>query len=146
MPRPTPDRLDLARYPHRAAIQTRFQDLDILGHINNVAMAALFESARVRFNREIGLLRPSGHRFLVARVEINYLAEGHFPADVEMGHGIGSIGTRSWEIRGLCVQEGKPLATCDVTIVLSAEGGATGLPEDLRATLEGWRVTAGADD
>ncbi len=140
MPRPGPERLDPAHYPHHIMIQTRFQDLDILGHINNVAMAALFESGRVRFNREIGLLRPSGHRFLVARVEINYLAEGHFPEDANLFHGIGKIGTRSWDMLGLCLQGGKPLATCDVTLVMSGEGGATGLPEDLRATLEGWAM------
>ena len=138
MPRPAPERLDPAAYPHRAAIQTRFQDLDVLGHINNVAMAALFESGRVRFNRDIGLLRPTGQRFLVARVEINYLAEGHFPEDVDLFHGIGKIGTRSWDILGLCMQGGKPIATCDVTLVLSSEGGATGLPEALRATLVSW--------
>ncbi|MBY0583199.1 MAG: acyl-CoA thioesterase [Sphingomonas sp.] len=142
MPRPTPQRLTPAHYPHHDTVQTRFQDLDVLGHINNVAMAALFETGRVRFNRQIGLLRPSGNRFLVARTEINYLAEGAWPADVEMSHGIGQIGTRSWEILGLCIQDGKPLATCDVTLVMSADGGATGLPNDLRRTLETWRVVA----
>lgn len=140
MPRPSPERLNPAAYPHRAVIQTRFQDLDVLGHINNVAMAALFESGRVRFNRDIGLLRPSGHRFLVARVEINYLAEGHFPDDALLLHGIGRVGTRSWEIVGLCMQGDHPIATCDVTLVLSAEKGATGLPEDLRATLGQWAM------
>ncbi|MGJ3648271.1 acyl-CoA thioesterase [Sphingomonas sp. GlSt437] len=142
MPRPAPERLSPDHYPHHDIIQTRFQDLDILGHINNVAMAVLFESARVRFNRAIGLLRPSGHRFLVARVEVNYLAEGGFPDDVAAYHGIGRIGTRSWEILGLLAQNGTPIATADVTLVMSAETGATELPEDLRATLGEWRVRA----
>ena len=42
MPRPEAWRLDPASYPHHDVIQTRFQDLDVLGHINNVAMAGLW--------------------------------------------------------------------------------------------------------
>ena len=80
MPRPEAWRLDPASYPHSEPIQTRFQDLDVLGHLNNVAMAALFESGRVRFNRSMNLAGWAGHRWLVARVEINYLGEGFFPA------------------------------------------------------------------
>jgi len=144
MARPGPERLSPDHYPHREAIQTRFQDLDILGHPNNVAVAALFESARVRFNRAIGLLRPSAHRFLVARVEINYLAEGEFPADVLGCHGIGRIGTRSWDILGLLTQNDVPIATCDTTVVLSAETGATSLPDEFRQMLEAWRVQPSA--
>ncbi len=140
MARPNAWRLDAAAYPHEATIQTRFQDLDVLGHINNVAMAVLFESGRVRFNRDIGLLRLTGQRFLVARVEINYLAEGQFPADAILHHGIGKVGTRSWEILGLCRQDGAALATCDVTVVLSSAGGVTAMSDELRSTLENWTI------
>ena len=54
MPRPEAWRTDIAAYPFSATTETRFQDLDVLGHINNVAMAALFENGRVRFNRSLG--------------------------------------------------------------------------------------------
>ena len=140
MPRPEAWRLDPATYPHRTAIQTRFQDLDVLGHLNNVAIAALFESARVRFNRSLELAGWAGHRWLVARVEINYLAEGFFPEDVEIATGIGDIGTRSWHIVSAAFQKGVPLATCDVVIVMSPSGGATELPADFRTGLEGHRI------
>lgn len=143
MARPDPWRLDPDRYPHRSVIQTRFGDLDPLGHINNVAMAALFESARVRFNHDAGLLPARGGRWLVARVEVNYLAEGRFPADVVMATGIGSIGTRSWTILAAAFQHGQPIATCDTVVVLSSEGGATALPGALRTALEAQRVTEG---
>ncbi len=141
MARPEAWRLDPASYPHREAIQTRFQDLDVLGHINNVAIAALFESGRVRFNRSMGLAGWAGHRWLVAKVEINYLAEGFFPDDVEVTTGIGDIGTRSWNILSAAFQKGACIATCDVVIVMSPSGGITALPEAFRAGLEAHRVT-----
>ena len=55
---------------------TRFSDLDPLGHINNVAMAAILEDARVRLssaiNGEAGL-KP--FRILIAAHLLNYVAE-----------------------------------------------------------------------
>ena len=43
MPKPESWRLDAASYPVHLDLQTRFQDMDINGHLNNVAFAALFE-------------------------------------------------------------------------------------------------------
>ena len=141
MPRPEAWRLDPASYPHHDVIQTRFQDLDVLGHINNVAMAGLFESARVRFNRAMALSGWHGHRWLVANITLNYLAEGHFPGDVDISTGISEIGTRSWQILAAAFQDGDCIATCDAVLVMSGGGGATALPEDFRAGLERHRVT-----
>jgi acyl-CoA thioester hydrolase len=142
MARPESWRLDPANYPHREVIQTRFQDLDPLGHINNVAMAGLFESARVRFNRALGLAGWHGHRWLVANITLNYLHEGFFPDDVEFATGIGHIGTRSWHILAAGFQKGECIATCDAVIVMSGGAGATALAPDFRAGLEAHRVTA----
>jgi acyl-CoA thioester hydrolase len=140
MPRPAPWRLDPAAYPHHDSIQTRFADLDVLGHINNVAWAALFETARVRFFGTILGSTPGRNRGLVANVEINYLAEGNFPGDVQMVHGIGTLGNRSWQAMGLALQNGVPMATCDVTIVTT--GGA--IDPDFRVALDKWLVRAPA--
>ena len=84
MPKPESWRLDAASYPVHVDLQTRFQDMDINGHLNNVAFAALFESGRVLLNREIRPWeeRPANERTMVAAVEINYLAEGNFPDPV----------------------------------------------------------------
>lgn len=138
MPRPDLWRLSADAYPHREAIQTRFQDLDVLGHINNVAWAALFESARVRFLGYIMGSTPGRARGLVANVEINYLGEGYFPADVLMAHGVGRVGTRSWQVMGLALQEGAPLATCDVTVVTTGDA----MEPEFRAILERWKLSS----
>ena len=143
MARPEPWRLDPARYPHRDVIQTRFQDLDPLGHINNVAMAGLFETARVRFNRAMELSGWHGHRWLVANITLNYLNESFFPDDVEIATGIGQIGTRSWHVLAAAFQKGECVATCDAVLVMSPSGGVTELPDTFRAGLEAHRVAAG---
>lgn len=132
MARPPSWRLDPARFPHARLFQTRYQDLDPNGHINNVAYAALFESARVHFNDSIDLRAWHDLRWLVARVELNYLAEGHFPADVTIATGIGPIGGRSWQILSTMFQGDRALATCDTVLVASR---ADRLPDAMRAAL-----------
>jgi len=137
MPRPAPWRLDPAAYPHHDIIQTRFQDLDVLGHINNVAWAALFETARIRFFHLLNTTGPSRARGLVANVEINYLGEGNFPKEMAIASGIGPLGTRSWQTLSLALQDGVPLATCDVTIVST---GVDRTDPAFRGELEKWLV------
>ena len=115
MPKPESWRLDAASYPVCIDLQTRFQDMDINGHLNNVAFAALFESGRVLLNREIRPWeeRPANERTMVAAVEINYLAEGNFPDPVQIATGIGRLGTSSWTIVQAMFQNGRCIATCD---------------------------------
>lgn len=144
MSRPEAWRLSPDAYPHHETIQTRFQDLDVLGHINNVGMAAILESGRVKFNKASGLdAWREQQRWLVAQVIINYLGEGHFPADVVVSSGIGPIGTRSWTILSTAFQHGHPIATCDTVVVMDREAGLTALPDAYRAALEAWQVRSG---
>ncbi|HEX8555398.1 MAG TPA: acyl-CoA thioesterase [Sphingomonas sp.] len=140
MPKIDPWRLDPARYPHRVAIQTRFQDVDMLGHLNNVAMAALFETARVRFNHRLGLGEWRGYRWLVARIAIDYLAEGYHPADVEIGTGIGRMGNRSWQLLAAAWQNDRPIAICEAVLVMEAKQDETSLPGSFRERLAQFQV------
>lgn len=140
MPRPAPWRLLPAAYPTTETMQTRFQDLDPMGHLNNVAFAAMFENARVRFNQRMGSMnRAAGFRGVVAQSTINYIAEGSYPEDVEIATGIGTIGNRSWEILAAMFQSGAVIATCDTVIVMTSSPGES-LPTDFRAALEKLRV------
>lgn len=146
MSRFDPARLRADSYPHSAPVETRFQDLDPLGHINNVAMGALFEAGRVRFNRaflmEHGRRANPGVRWLVARVDINYLVEGSFPEPVLIANGIGRIGTASWSILSAAFQHDRCIALCDTTLVYTHGQGAVPLPDALRVVLDGQMMRA----
>jgi len=136
--KPAAARLDPANYPVAIEVETRFQDLDPLGHINNVAMAALFESGRVRFNMGLGMRperRAGGRRWLVARIEINYVGEGGFPGLVSIGHGFGRVGTSSWEVLSAAFQGENCIATCDCTLVLTGPDGVEAIGDDHREIL-----------
>jgi acyl-CoA thioester hydrolase len=128
-----------ANYPYSCAVETRFQDLDPLGHINNVAMAALFESGRVRFNRSLPNIweeRDSDERWLIARVDISYIAEAHFPGDIEICSGIIRVGNSSWDLQSAAFQAGICVAVSTVTLVLQRKSGENKIGDVLRSALE----------
>ena len=141
MPKPQAWQLNPANYPFVHSTETRFADLDMLGHINNVAMAGLFEHGRGLFTHSLGLPNfAKDHRWLIVRVEINYLAESYFPEHVQIASGIYRVGTSSWEVASAAFQGGKCVATCSTTTVLTGKSGASPISEGLREALERLRV------
>lgn len=138
MAKPEIWRLNLAAYPIILECGTRFQDMDINGHLNNVAFASLFENARVQLHRKARPwgARPDNERTMVASVEINYLREGNFPAPVTIGSGIGRIGNSSWLVVQAMFQNGQCIATCDSVIVCRTDNAAKPLRAEIVAELE----------
>lgn len=137
MAKPEPWRLDAAIYPFSVAVTSRYQDLDPMGHINNVAMSGIFETARVHFHHLLGK-HPAdqGVRWLVAAVDLKYVQESHFPHDVTVGCGVGSIGNSSWTLFSAAFQNGECMATCDTVMVMHGPRGSRQIGRDMREVLE----------
>ena len=137
MAKPEPWRLDASNYPISMPVQTRFADLDSLGHINNVAMAGIFETARVHFHHLFGR-HPAdqGVRWMVAAVDLKYVEEAHFPYDVVVNSGIGHIGNSSWVLYSAAFQQGECVATCDTVMVMKGPKGAKVIDGNIRAVME----------
>ncbi|APG63367.1 thioesterase [Sphingorhabdus lutea] len=137
MSRPESWQLIADNYPFSHRTETRFADLDMLGHINNVAMAGLFEHGRGKFNHAIEVeRRTADQRWLIAKVEINYIAESFFPDPVDICSGISRIGSSSWDIASAAFQNDVCVATCVTTIVLTNKDGSVRINDDLRAEFE----------
>ena len=141
MAKPEAWRLDRTAYPFTTDIPTRWADLDLLGHINNVSMAGLFEEGRGQFNRALDLFRADRSiRWLIAGVDIAYLAEAHHPAPVTIASGIGRIGERSWSILSAAFQDDVCVATCETTLVYTDPSGPVPYPAEFRAKFEAMRA------
>ena len=141
MPKPASWRTEITAYPFQADIPTRWADLDMLGHINNVAMAGLFEEGRGRFARSLHLARGGERvRWLIAAVSLNYLAESHHPHDVTIASGIGHVGTKSWTTLSAAFQQGVCVATCDSVFAYTDATGSAPFPDSFRQIFETVRV------
>lgn len=141
MARPDPALLDAARYPFAQDVTTRFADLDPNDHINNVAMAAVLEDGRVRFNDAVGFrtgMPPL--RAMVASVGIDYLAQAHYPAPLRALAAVIAAGRTSWTVQQLMTQDGQPVAAARTVIVCVDGDRPHPLPDHLKAMLEPWML------
>ncbi|MEO8723613.1 MAG: acyl-CoA thioesterase [Sphingobium sp.] len=137
MAKPELWRLDASTYRVSHVVPTRYQDLDPMGHINNVAMAGMFETARVHFHHHLGR-HPAdqGVRWLVAAVELKYVLESHFPHDVTVHSAVGAIGNSSWTLISAAFQNDECVATCDTVMAVQGPRGARIIDDEMRATME----------
>ncbi|WP_310498956.1 thioesterase family protein [Sandarakinorhabdus sp.] len=131
-------------YPWAIDIPARFGDMDANAHLNNVAIARMFEEARVSFNWDTGraLGNPGTRpRFLVAHVGIDYLAEANYPGIATIGYGIVSAGNSSFRAGMAAFQHGVCFALCDSVLVhRGSDGGPAPLPQALRTRLEAFAL------
>ncbi len=136
MSRHDPRRLDPAAYAWSVEVPTRFNDLDFNFHLNNVAVAQLYEEGRVRFNSDLrdryAIGRP---RYLVARVAIDYIGEGAYPAPVTVTLAALRLGTTSWTAGLALFQDGVCIGLAESVMVLRGESGPAPLPDTLRSAL-----------
>jgi acyl-CoA thioester hydrolase len=88
--------------------QPRFKDTDALGHINNASYATWFEEARRPiFEIFIPDMDPKKWNLIIARVEIDYLAQGHYQTETTINTMVEKIGNSSFTIIQEAYQDGK---------------------------------------
>lgn len=89
----------------------RFNDTDALGHINNASILTWFEEARrPLFRYFIPDLDPAKWNLIIARVEVDYLAQGEYQTPVQIQTWPEKIGNSSMTIIQEAQQNGKPIA------------------------------------
>lgn len=92
-------------------LSPRFNDTDCLGHINNATVATWFEDGRRDFFRIFNpTLSPKEWNLIVARIEIDFLAQGHYQHDVVIKSFIEKIGNSSLTAYQECYQQGVLIA------------------------------------
>ncbi len=141
MPKPDPALLDPARYPFQLDIPTRFGDLDMNQHINNAAMAGLFEDARVRFLYRTGAMGgPGAVQPMAASFAIEYLQQAYYPAPLTFHVGVSHIGRTSHTIVHLATQGDTTVALAHSVVVATQDGRPCALPADVEAVTRQWML------
>ncbi|MFO1085432.1 MAG: thioesterase family protein [Reyranellaceae bacterium] len=110
---------DRSIYPHWCTDTVRFSDQDAAGHVNNVALCAYMETARLTFMRDMGLmgLREEGVRGISAGMTVSFLAESHWPGRVELGTGVMRIGTSSITVGSAAFKDDVCIVAAEMTVV-----------------------------
>ncbi|MFA5941163.1 MAG: thioesterase family protein [Sinimarinibacterium sp.] len=136
---------DEAAYRFWIDEHVRFDDLDMLGHVNNKSFTTYAESGRAAFLRASGLWRPgSAPHNVIARLEVDYLRELHYPADVRVGVRVLKIGRSSFTL-GLGMFSGGHCVATAATVLVHIDAQtrkSVELDADMRTRLEAWIAPA----
>ncbi|MER2604507.1 MAG: thioesterase family protein [Siculibacillus sp.] len=136
----------LASFPARAFDKLRYGDTDRQGHVNNAVFATFFETGRVEMILGENALAEPGQSFVLARIEIDLLAEILWPGTVEIGSRVTRIGRSSIGIEQVLFQNERPCARATSVVVLvdDATRRSTPFSAAALARLEALRPAEGA--
>ena len=129
-------------YPIFYALESRWTDNDIYGHINNVAYYAYFDSVVNRFLIEEGGLRPGVDTVVgyVVHSSADYFFPASYPATLALGLKVLRIGEKSvrWEVGVFASDEEQSCVTGTFThaFVDRESGRSAPVPEGIRRAIE----------
>ncbi len=122
MPVTTPERAAVAHldaHPHRLSDNVRFADLDVNRHVNNAVYSSYFESSRVLLvGQPDNGLTPEGLGWVLARLDINFRAELHWPGTIELGLGVLRLGRTSVTFSQVVYSQDRLIASAQATTVM----------------------------
>ncbi|MBK1850024.1 MULTISPECIES: acyl-CoA thioesterase [unclassified Marinobacter] len=119
-------------------LQPRFSDTDALGHISNTTLPVWFEQARMPlFKIFHPTLDVKSWPLIIARVEIDFVAQSYWHLPVEVRTGVGKIGNSSFQAVQEAWQDGKLIARGTAVLIHFdyASEKAVAIPDDIRAEL-----------
>jgi acyl-CoA thioester hydrolase len=112
-----PDKFDgLDDFALMAGDKLRYGDTDRQGHVNNAVFATFLETGRVELLYSEALAEEHA-AFVIARLELDFLAEITWPGDVKIGTVVLDVGRSSFKLFQKVFQDGKPVAQAVTVIV-----------------------------
>ncbi len=80
-------------------LSPRFKDTDALGHINNASITTWFEEGRQPiFRYFIPDLDPKKWNLIIARIEVDYLAQADYQGEITIKTNVAKIGNSSFQL------------------------------------------------
>ena len=77
---------DIALFRHRTDLQIRFNDIDILGHVNNTVYLSFYDTGKAHYFQAVrhGQLNWREVETVIANVDCSYLSPIYFGEDIEV--------------------------------------------------------------
>ena len=124
-------------------LDPRFSDTDALGHISNTSLPVWFEQARTPVFRIFHpTLEVETWPLIIARLEVDLMAQSYWHMPVKIRTGIGKIGNSSFHVVQEAWQNGKQIARGVAVLIhfdYKAEK-ALPIPDEIRSELSAHRM------
>lgn len=106
---------------HNCPVQIRFNDIDILGHVNNAVIQEYFDLGRMHYLQDVfgELIFKSKEALFIASINTDFLAPVFLKGDVEVKTAIVHVGNKSLIMKQRLVEasSGEIKAACESVMV-----------------------------
>ena len=126
---------------HKEAVQLRFNDIDILGHLNNTVYFSIYDLGKALYMEAAGLRTPGTQRpaSVIADIHCTYLHPIHFGDRIYVTTHCSKIGEKSFVLdQALVDDRGEVRSSCQTVMVYMnlATGKSELIPDEFRKKIE----------
>ena len=132
--------MKISDFPVRSFDKVRYSDCDPQGHVNNVVFTTFMETGRCELlAMGFGVSWQNAGSFIViARLELDFVAEIFWPGQVEIGTIVTKLGNSSFQIEHAVFQADRLVAKAKSVLVhLGADKRPAPLPDEVRTIFAG---------
>ncbi len=125
--------MELESFKHIKKIEIRYDDLDILGHVNNKAYLSYLEEARIDYHKQLFQWKNElEFNSVVVKIEINYRKPLFYGDKLQIHTRLSNIGTTSFELESVFVKDDAnsefSIIAADARVVLVSIDPKSGKP------------------
>lgn len=139
------EELKASDFLHHVPIQMRFNDVDILGHVNNNNYFAMYDVGKMEFYNSLRGYLADWHKVeaVIANVNCSFLKSMLFTDQIEVRTRVIHIGEKSFKLQQILhnMETGDICSVCE-SVMVSIDWEtkeSKPIPEKLRIALEAWR-------
>lgn len=137
-----PEEIELEEFSHVTPVQLRFNDVDILGHVNNIVYFALYDLAKAHYMQTVmkGQMNWQRVESVIANVNCSYIKQIKFGEEIEVRTRCIHLGERSFTLRQCLVETPTQeiRSICDTVMVCfdSSTGHSAPMRPEFRQAIE----------
>lgn len=100
------ENINLADFKHSLPVQLRFNDIDILGHLNNIVYFSLYDLAKAHFIQQLREDKSDWKKVecVIANINCSYIKQIVFGEEIEVKTRCIHIGDRSFTLQQCLVE------------------------------------------
>lgn len=139
------EHLDAGKFRHAVPLQLRFNDIDVLGHVNNNAQLALFDVGKTEFYNSLRgeLADWSRVEAVIVNINCTFMEQIHFTDPMEVRTRVSKIGEKSFVLQQILrnTLTGQICSMCESVMVSVDYATKTSkpIPENILDGLRNWQ-------
>ena len=119
------DMMNLQRsdFDYWSPINTRWRDMDALGHLNHAIYLGYMETARVDVYTQLGftgIRKDMDESTILGSMDVRYLSQVKHPASLDVGHRICRVGSKSFDFLAAIFRENEEEPVCSALFKMVA--------------------------